>query len=191
MHHLRHRTVAAAALVAFGLAVAPFAALAAQTVSAGNGLNGTLQNALNTKSSYAGQPIAISVVSPYPGGLSALGGATIYGHVGQVTPGGRGTNPQLSIILDKIKFHNGSSETIGAVVSKLEPKKDKHGRVLLGTGGGMLLGNWAGKALFGGKAGGAVGAATGFLLSSNNKSDFTVPAGSPVGMQLTRSLSVP
>ena len=190
MQHLRLRTVAAA-LVAFGLATAPFAALASQTISAGNGLNGSLQNSLNTKNAYAGQPVAISIVSPYPNGISALGGATIYGHVGQATPGGRGTNPQLSIILDKIKFHNGSSETIGAAVNKLEPKKDKKGRVLLGTGGGMLLGNWAGKALFGGNAGGAVGAATGFLLSSNNKGDFTVPAGSPVGMQLTRSLSVP
>jgi hypothetical protein len=190
MKHLRHRTVAAA-LVAFGLATAPFAALASQTIPAGYGLNGNLQVALDTKSSYSGQPVSIAIVPPYPNGVSSLSGATIYGHVGQVTPGGRGTNPQLSIILDKIKFHNGSSVSLGAVVNKLEPKKDKRGRVLLGTAGGMFLGNWAGKALFGGNAGGAVGAATGFLLSSNNKGDFHVPAGSPVGMQLTRSLSVP
>ncbi len=180
-----------AALVALAVGAAPVAALAGPTVPAGSGLNGSLNNALDTKSSYAGQPLSISVVSPFPNGISALGGATIYGHVGNVVPGGRGTNPQLSIILDKIKFSNGSSEMIGAVVNKLEPKKDKRGRVLLGTAGGMFLGNWAGKALFGGSAGGAVGAATGFLLSSNNKSDFHVPAGSPVGIQLTRSLSVP
>src|SRR5271165_5426951 len=176
-----------AALVALALA-GPMAALASQTVPSGSGLNGSLNVALDTKSSYAGQPVSITVVGPYPNGISALAGATVYGHVGSVVPGGRGTNPQLSIILDKIRFSNGSSESLGAVVNHLDPQKDKRGRVLLGTAGGMFLGNWAGKALFGGSAGGA---ATGFLLSSNNKSDFHVPAGSPVGVQLTRSLSVP
>jgi hypothetical protein len=185
---MRHRFsfVCAMALV---LLAAPVASHAT-TISAGNGLNGTLNVALDTKSSYAGQPVSISVVGPYPGGVSGLAGATIYGHVGQVVPGGRGRNPELSIVLDSIKFSNGHKESIGAVVNKLEPKKDKRGRVLLGTAGGMFLGNWAGKALFGGNAGGAVGAATGFLLSSNNKGDFHVPSGSPVGMQLTRALSV-
>jgi hypothetical protein len=185
-----HRSTFASAVVALAVLASPLALLAA-TVSAGNGLNGSLNNALDTKSSYAGQPISINVVQPFPQGISAFNYSVIYGHVGSVTPGGRGTNPQLSIILDKIKFSNGSSESIGAVVNKLEPKKDKRGRVLLGTAGGMALGNWAGKAMFGGSAGGAVGAATGFLLSSNNKSDFHVAAGSAVGMQLTRSLSVP
>jgi len=173
------------------LATMQVAAVASQSVPSGSGMNGTLGNSLDTKSSYAGQPISIAVVSPFPQGISALGGATIYGHVGSVTPGGRGRNPQLSIVLDKIKFSNGTSSSIGAVVSKLDPKDAQRRRVLLGTAGGMFLGNWAGKAMFGGSAGGAVGAATGFLLSSNNKQDFHVPAGSPVGVQLTRSLTVP
>ncbi len=159
---MRHRSTFAGTRWRLPFA-SPLAVLAA-TVSAGNGLNGSLNNALDTKSSYAGQPISINVVQPFPQGISAFNYAVIYGHVGNVTPGGRGTNPQLSIILDKIKFSNGSSESIGAVVNKLEPKKDKRGRVLLGTAGGMALGNWAGKAMFGGSAGGAVGAATGFLL---------------------------
>jgi hypothetical protein len=186
---MRHRSLVVSAM-ALVLLAAPLASRAA-TISAGNGLNGTLNSALDTKSSYSGQPVSISVVGPYPGGNSSLAGATVYGHVGSVVPGGRGRNPELSVILDSIKFANGHKESIGAVVNKLEPKKDKRGRVLLGTAGGMFLGNWAGKALFGGNAGGAVGAATGFLLSSNNKGDFHVPAGSPVGMQLTRSLSLP
>lgn len=190
MEHLRYRTIAAA-LVTAGLIAAPFVALASQTIPAGSGLNGSLNNSLDTKSSYNGQPLSIAVVGPFPNGVSAFGGATIYGHVSNVVPGGRGTNPQLAVILDKIKFANGTSEPIGAAVSKLTPKKDKRGRVLLGTAGGMLLGNWAGKALFGGNAGGTVGAVTGFLLSSNNKSDFHVPSGSPVGIQLTRPLSAP
>ena len=186
---MRHRFVFVSAM-ALALLAVPVASRAT-TISAGNGLNGTLNVALDTKSSYAGEPVSISVVGPYPGGASGLAGAIVYGHVGQVVPGGRGRNPELSIILDSIKFSNGSKPSIGAVVNKLEPKKDRRGRVLLGTAGGMFLGNWAGKALFGGNAGGAVGAATGFLLSSNNKGDFHVPAGSPVGMQLTRALSVP
>lgn len=174
MHH-RLFLVSAMALVLFA---AP-AASRASTISAGNGLNGKLNNALDTKSGYAGQPVSISVVGPYPEGVAGLAGATIYGHVGQIVPGGRGRNPELSIVLDSIRFSDGRKESIGAVVNKLAPKTDKRGRVLLGTAGGMFLGNWAGKALFGGNAGGAVGAATGFLLSSNNKSDFHVPAGSP------------
>src|SRR5271167_2772684 len=168
---MRHRLFVVSA-VALALLASPLASRAA--IPAGNGLNGTLNVALDTKSSYAGQPVSISVVGPYPGGASGLAGATIYGHVGSVVPGGRGRNPELSIILDSIKFSNGTKTSIGAVVNKLEPKKDKRGRVLLGTAGGMFLGNWAGKAMFGGSAGGAVGAATGFLLSSNNKGDFHV-----------------
>lgn len=186
---MRHRLFVIGATV-LALLVAPLAVPAA-TIAAGNGLNGTLNVALDTKSSFTGQPVSISVVGPYPGGASGLSGATIYGHVGDVVPGGRGRNPQLSIILDSIRFSNGSKTSVGAVVNRLDPQQNRRGRVLLGTAGGMFLGNWAGKALFGGSAGGAVGAATGFLLSSNNRSDFHVPSGSPVGMQLTRPLSVP
>ena len=184
-----HQRLTIAGVAALACVWLPIAALAA-TIPSGYGMNGTLNVALDTKSAYAGQPVSIAVVAPYPQGIN-LSGAVVYGHVGDAVPGGRGRNPQLSIVLDSIKFANGHKSSLGAVVNKLEPKKDKHGRVLLGTAGGMFLGNWAGKALFGGNAGGAVGAATGYLLSSNNKSDFHVPAGSPVGMQLTRSLSVP
>ena len=186
---MRHRSPLAGIAVALAV-LAPLAVLAA-TIPAGSGLNGTLRNALDTKSSYAGQPISISVVQPFPQGISGLNGAAVYGHVGQVTPGGRGTNPQLSIILDSIHFSNGSKAQLYGAVTKLSPVQDQKHRRLLATAGGMALGNWAGKAMFGGSAGGAVGAATGFLLSSNNKSDFHVPSGSPVGMQISRPLSVP
>ena len=177
--------------MALTLACAPLAARGEQTVPAGMGLNATLNNQLDTKHSYAGQPFSVSVVAPYPNGVSALSGANVYGHVGTVTPGGRGRNPELSLVLDKIKFSNGSSSSIGGAVTKVDPKSNKPGRILVGTVGGMLVGNWVGKALFGGSAGGAIGATTGFLLSSNNKKDFQVPAGSTVGIQLTRSLFVP
>ncbi|HZV79235.1 MAG TPA: hypothetical protein VFF60_06410, partial [Candidatus Binatus sp.] len=66
------RTIAAACAVvflstAFVLAL-PRVACAAQTIPSGSGMNGTLSNSLDTKSSYSGQPVSIAVVSPFPEG---------------------------------------------------------------------------------------------------------------------------
>ena len=59
----------------------------------------------------------------------------------------------------------------------------------VGTGAGMLLGNWIGKSL-GTNIGGAVGAIGGYLLTSNSKTNFDVPTGSKVYLQLAKPLAV-
>jgi hypothetical protein len=181
-----------ATMIAGMLIVSATMVLAAEKLSAGAGMTTTLNTALDTQHSFVGQPFSLAVQAPYPNGASGLAGATIYGSVTKVTKAGRGTNPSLELHVEQIKFSDGTKSTLYAQVTKVTPKQTgRHGaRILGGTAGGMLIGNWIGKSVFHGNAGGLVGATAGFLLSSNNKSDIAVPAGSTVGVQLTSGLSL-
>jgi hypothetical protein len=165
---------------------------ATTTIPAGALLHGTFQSSLNTKTAYAGQPFSILIVPPYPIGGSALHGAVVRGHVYSVQRAGRGTNAELKLEVDKLTTAAGSSKPISASItgSNAPPPAKKPGRVLAATLGGMALGNWAGKATFGGKAGGTVGAVSGYLVSSNVRQDLTVPAGTAVAMQLASPVAL-
>ena len=164
----------------------------ATTIPSGSTFATTLNLSLNTKSAYVGQPISLLVVQPYPNDATVLQGSKIYGHVTKVQKAGQGRNPELLLALDSIVLAGSTSRTpMHATISKIAPKQGPN--VLYGAAGalvGMFLGNWIGK-MVGTNAGGAIGAAGGFLLASNNKKDITVPEGSDVSVQLDRSLVLP
>jgi hypothetical protein len=187
------RGIAASAAVVLVTGLAPAASLAAQTLPAGTQLNAVMRNALDTKSAYTGQPISLSVVSPVPRNATTVEGAVIYGHVSHVRSAGQGRNPELEVVLDKIAFRNVQSQPLSANIANITEKKDQSPLVKGAAGalGGMLLGNWLGKALFGAKGGGLVGAAAGYLLASNNKSNFHVPSGSAATVHLAGDLRIP
>lgn len=194
MLYRRHRLPIsfAAALLSVALA-APAALLAATVVPAGTQLNAVLRNALDTKSAYTGQPVSLGVVTPLPRTAASLEGAVIYGRVSQVRSAGQGRNPELNVVLDRIMFRNGQSQPLAGGITHITEKKDQSPLLKGAAGalGGMLIGNWLGKALFGAKGGGLVGAAAGYLLASNNKSNFHVPSGSAATVQLTGDLRIP
>jgi hypothetical protein len=190
--HARAITIAALALLA-AASLAPTALLAAQTLPAGTQFNAVLRSALDTKSAYTGQPVSLGVIAPLPRNAVSLQDAVIYGHVSQVRAAGQGRNPELTVMVDKIVFANGQSQPLAGEITQITEKRDQSPVVkgAVGALGGMLIGNWLGKALFGGKAGGLIGAAGGYLLASNNKSNFHVPAGSAATVKLTGDLRIP
>lgn len=192
-HRLHRLPISLAAALLWVALAAPVSLLAATTVPAGTQLNAVTRNALDTKSAYTGQPLSLGVVAPLPRTATSLEGAVIYGHVSQVRSAGQGRNPELKIVLDKIVFRNGQSQPLAGDITNITEKKDQSPLVKGAAGalGGMLIGNWLGKALFGAKGGGLVGAAAGYLLASNNKSNFHVPSGSAATVQLTGDLRIP
>ncbi len=64
------------------------------------------------------------------------------------------------------------------------------GHVALTTIGGMIAGNILGKTIFHTNAGGALGAATGFLVGYNKKSNIVMKEGTSFQLTLTRPLMV-
>jgi hypothetical protein len=157
-------------------------------LAVGSVINATLNNDVNTGSAYVGQPIALTVQS---GGDARLNGSTIYGKVADVQAAYQGTNPQLDIAIDSIKLAGSADQQpIAAKVVKIDPRK---GSILAkqagGTLAGMLIGNWIGKSIDS-NIGGAVGAVGGYMLTSNSKANFDVPAGSPVVLELTDALAL-
>ena len=187
---MRKRILFAAALAAV---LIPATALAAQVIAAGTTMDTKLNVALDTKTSYVGQPISLTVQAPYPEDNPAFENAKIYGHVTSVVSGGQGRNPQMSIALDSIRYpQSGSDVRLNAQVTGFEKvHKNKVASVAGATLAGMVAGNSIGKWLgIGGVGPGAVGAAAGYLLSSNNKANFHVPAGSDVGVKLINNLAV-
>jgi len=178
------------ALLCSIIALAPAMAGAA-TIPSGSTLTTTLNLSLNTKSAYVGQPISLLVVAPYPNGATQLAGSKIYGHVTKVQKAGQGRNPELQLALDSIVLAGSTKRTpIHAAISKIAPKQGPN--VVYGAAGaliGMLFGNWIGK-MVGTNAGGAIGAAGGFLLASNNKKNIEVPEGSAVSVQLSAPLTL-
>ena len=164
---------------------------AAAAIPSGSTLATTLNLSLNTKSAYTGQPISLLVVAPYPDDATQLEGSKIYGHVAKVQKAGQGRNPELELALDSIVLAGSTKRMpIHAAISKIAPKQGPN--VLYGAAGalvGMLFGNWVGK-MVGTNAGGAIGAAGGFLLASNNKKNIEVPEGSAVSVQLSAPLNL-
>lgn len=187
---MKQRIFLAAVLAAI---VLPVGALAAQVIAAGTTMDAKLNIALDTKTSYQGQPISMTVQQPYPDQNPAFANAKIYGHVTSVVSGGQGRNPSLTIALDDIRYaSSGSTMPLNAKVTSIQQQRKSNLLAVAGaTVGGMIAGNIVGKWLgVKGILPGAVGAATGYLLSSNNKQNFHVPAGSDVGVQLINNLAV-
>lgn len=187
---MHQRILLAAAIAAL---IVPVAALAGQVVYAGTTMDAKLNVALDTKTSYTGQPISLTVQPPYPNANPAFDNARIYGHVTSVVSGGQGRNAQLSIALDNIRYPDSNSLVpLNAKVTSIQQQRKNNllkvaGATVVGMVAGNIIGKWLG---IKGIAPGAVGAATGYLLSSNNKADFHVPAGSDVGVQLQSNLAV-
>jgi len=169
----------AAALIGFtGVAAS------AQSVSPGTSLNGTITQDLSSKDAQVGQPVTFTNVTS-SNGSGAVGGATMYGHVTDVTRAGQGKRPQISVGFDKIVYSNGHTQGItGVVTSAKENTKSNVVREVGGTVLGNIVGNIAAKKL-GLPLGGLLGAAGGFLYAKNYKENVTIPQNSIVTVRVT------
>ncbi|HLJ82730.1 MAG TPA: copper amine oxidase N-terminal domain-containing protein [Candidatus Eremiobacteraceae bacterium] len=166
-------------------------AAAKPAIPSGSIINATLDTALYTKNAYIGQPVTLTVSQNAQDAPSALAGATIYGKVVEAQAAAQGTNPSVQIAVDSIALANSSDpQPIAAKVLKVDPIQGSMiAKEAAGTLGGMLLGNWIGKAMDSNQ-GGLIGAVGGYMLTSNSKANITVPSGTPVTLELTDPLQI-
>ena len=160
-------------------------------IPSGQAVTAILNHDLNSGSAQVGDAVSMTVQPPYPVGGAALAGAIITGRVIVAQPAGQGRNPKLEIEVDHVKYAgSGAMAPISAKISKIDVNQGSNvAKEAVGAGAGMLIGNWIGKSL-GTNAGGAIGAVGGYLLTANSKTNFDVPTGSKVYMDLTQALEV-
>jgi hypothetical protein len=187
---LRSRIPALAIILAFLL---PAAALA-QTVTLHQGqtLNVQMQDTIDSGSAYAGEHFTARVVAPYPNDDATFADAIVHGTVIKVVPAGQGVKPELHFSWDSVTLQNGASYPLNAELTTGGPSEQQRngGHVALTTIGGMIAGNILGKTIFHTNVGGAVGAATGFLVGYNKKSNIVMKQGTNFQLTLTRPLMV-
>lgn len=187
---LRSRTPALAIVLAFLLP----ALASAQTVTLpqGQAINVQMQDTVDSGSAYAGEHFTARVVAPYPNDDPTFANAIVHGTVVKVIPAGQGRNPELHFSWDAVTLQSGASYPLNAVMTTGGPKSQNRngGHVALTTIGGMIAGNILGKTIFHTNAGGAVGAATGFLVGYNKKANVVMKQGTNFQLTLTRPLMV-
>jgi hypothetical protein len=187
---LRSRIPALAMILAF---VLPAAALAQTvTLSQGQQINIQMQDTIDSGSAYAGEHFTARVVAPYPNDDTTFSDALVHGTVIKVVPAGQGRNPELHFSWGSITLQNGSSYPLNAEMTTggAQQQNRNGGHVALTTIGGMIAGNILGKTIFHTNAGGAIGAATGFLVGYNKKANIVLKQGTNVQLTLTRPLMV-
>ena len=159
----------------------------------GTEIYGTLAQSLDTKTSHLGDQVNMKVTSLFPQtALSAtVQGATIHGHVTQVTAATPTKKAALHIAFDTIQLIDGRSYPFPAEIEAMSKKKKVNlaqaaGEILTG----MLVGNMVAKTTTGGDAGGTVGAISGVVYASNMAVDFKIPADSTVKLKTMDSIPI-
>lgn len=168
---------------------ASFAAATADTILAKKGaeVDGTLQQTLNSKTNHAGDTFVLLERDTFFHHNDALHGATIEGHLENVTPASATHKATMLVVFDDIKMPDGSTVAFDPRIKSLsafEPKTH-HVRDL-----GLIVGGAAAGHMLRGKShGGVAGAAAGFALSSTLKSNIIVKKGTLVKLVMKSDVS--
>lgn len=183
------KTVAAAALMA-AVATTTIASAQSTTLYSGTKITAKMDSTLDTGKAWVGQRFTMHVTAPYAS--STLVGSYISGHVVKVVHAKQGVKPELQLGMDRLYLSDGSSFPIdGQLISDSKSKSENNlGHTALTALGGMIAGNVIGKTIFHTGGGGAVGLAAGALYGLNAKTNFNLPAGSNVTVQLTHTVTV-
>ena len=156
----------------------PSAAYAPQP---GMQFEGTLSQALSSKDAWVGEQVALINVNSTD---RLITGARMYGRVVEVEHAGQGKSGQVLIRFDTLQLSSGALYPVVGEVTHVQVKTSNNAaKEVLGTFGGMIVGNILGKWL-GTNAGGLLGAAGGYLVAKNNREDVSIPANSEVSVRL-------
>jgi len=153
-------------------------------VAAGTDYYGKLQAPIGSKTSHDGNTFALSETDTFLHKDPALHGAVVEGHLANVSPAGPAHSPSMTLVFDDIKLPDGTKSPVDVQlvsVNAFEPKTHH-----LRTIGMMIAGAMAGHAVAsktGHGHGGLVGAAAGYVLSQELKTDISVPAGSVIELK--------
>lgn len=196
---MRHRLWAAvAAFVLLAPLVSPSTS-SAQPVPAGPGyppppsqagpyvpqpgmqFEGTLSQSVSSRDAWVGEQLVLVNVNSVD---QTITGARMFGRVVEVQKPGQGRNAEVLIRFDTLQMPNGTLYPVIGEVTHVQVKTQNNAaKEVLGTFGGMIVGNILGKWL-GTNAGGVLGAAGGYLVAKNSREDVTIPANSTVSVRL-------
>ena len=155
-------------------------------VAAGTDFYGKLQAPIGTKTSHDGDTFTIVGVNTLLHKNAALEGAVISGHLTGITAAGAMRKPAMTIVFDQIKMPDGTTEPIDVQlvnVNAFEPKTHH-----LRTIGLMIAGAVAGHTVSK-SHGGLAGAAAGYVLSQELKTDIAVPAGTIIELKFEKPVT--
>ena len=153
-------------------------------VAAGTAYYGKLQAPIGSKTSHDGDTFALAETDTFLHKDPALHGAVVEGHLANVSAAGPARSPSMTLVFDDIKLPDGTKSPVDVQlvsVNAFEPRTHH-----LRTIGMMIAGAMAGHAVAsktGHSHGGLVGAAAGYVLSQELKTDISVPAGSVIELK--------
>lgn len=147
-------------------------------VAANTDFYGRLQQPIGSKTSKDGDKFTLVQTDTFLHKNPALHGAIIEGHLDGVTPAGPMRKPSMTIVFDDIRMPDGTKAPIDVQlvsVNAFEPKTH-HLRTIGLMIGGAIAGHEMAKHS-GTSHGGMMGAAAGYVMSQELKTDIAVPAG--------------
>ncbi len=147
----------------------------------GTQFSGSLLQSISSKTANVGDQVVLVNVNSLDGSIT---GARLFGRVAATQRAGQGQSGQVYISFDTLQLANGAIYPIAGEVTQVNVKTANNGaKEALGALGGMIVGNILGKWI-GTNYGGLFGAAGGYLVAKNNRSDVTIPANSGVNVRL-------
>lgn len=160
-----------------GSTAAPAATGGAVIATAGSTFRGKLQNEISSKKSHDGDKFSIENK-----------GEVVRGHLENVQPAGVGKKPSMVIVFDNLQMPDGTVaapidvriENMGAFNAR-----SHHFRTLGMMVGGAIAGHMAGGAVHK-KHGALAGAAGGYLLSQEMKTDIDVKPGTTIVLKFNK-----
>jgi hypothetical protein len=150
---------------------APAASGGSVLVPAGTQFRGKLQNEISTKKSHDGDTFTIV----------RSDGAIIEGHLAGVSAAGLGKKPALTVVFDDVRLPDGQNAPINVQLVNVGAfnAQSHHWRTI-----GMVLGGGtAGHIAAGKHHGGLLGAAGGYVLSQQMKTDVDVKPGTVIAVK--------
>lgn len=147
-------------------------------VKQGTIFEGKLDKEISSKTAKDGDTFTITETDTMFHATPALHGAVIDGHLAGVTAAGLGKKPAMTIVFDDIKMADGTTAPINVQLANMGAfdAKSHHLRTVGMMMAGAMAGHAAAKAA-GKSHGGLMGAAGGYLLSQEMKSDIDVKPG--------------
>lgn len=156
----------------------PAASGATVVVVSGTTFRGKLQQEISSKKSHDGDQFSIA----------ASNGETVDGHLENVKAAGLGKKPSMVIVFDDVKMPDGTTATpvdVRVMNMGVLDAKTHHFRTFGMVVGGAIAGHMAAKAAKA-KHGSVAGAAGGYMLSQEMKTDVDVRPGTTVVLKFNK-----
>ena len=168
------------------------------TVPAGTEISLTLDMAVGSSSSHAGDSFTGKTKEPVVAGdrVAIPAGSSVHGRVSEAIPAKKGLRDKvgsLSLSFDRVVTPTGAGAPMSAAMTTVASKSGKKTAGIIGgsAAGGALLGKILGGSTKNAAVGSVVGGAIGTGIASGTRGeDVELPAGSPLTIKLDQPLTI-